>query len=117
MARELRTPNYTTKTEDRLNFLGGKRLRRTEEPLQVALKKVDQETGGKLSHQVKENMKKPPLVHFSSSSKYVLYLVEVESDCDVDIRCAGLRRDGVKRLEWVSRTDLYSTAFVSNEVR
>ena len=118
MVRELRHNN-----RDKLNFLGGKRRRREEEPLAVAIRTVEYETGGNLSQRVKSSMKKPPLVHFSPSSKYALYLVEVDDDCDIcdiDIKCDSLKTPpGVElqRLQWVSRSDLYNENFIRNEVR
>lgn len=102
--------------QDKLNFLGGKRYCKTEDPLYVALRQVERETGGKLSNESREAMQKPVLVHYSSVSKYVLYFAEVEPDCDVDISCCGLRRHGVNRLEWVSKADILKEHFVREEV-
>ena len=100
---------------DKLNFLGGKRLRKQETALEVALRKTKSETGNKLSWITCKKMEKPPLVFYSAPSKYVLFLVEVDNkDKDIDIRCAGLRLAAVapERLEWVTRSELYSSQFV-----
>ncbi|XP_028399305.1 uncharacterized protein LOC114522755 isoform X2 [Dendronephthya gigantea] len=113
MAREYRHGN------DCLNFLGGKRLRKAESAIEVALKKVDMECGRQLSHEALEGMKGAPLVHWSGrSSKYALFLYEVTlwRDCEVHVLAAGLRDDGVKRLEWVSCKDLKSTPFIHRQL-
>ena len=72
MSREIRRHN------DKLNFLGGKRYRRSEDSLTVAWRQVDRETGGQLSDESRRRMRKPLLLHYASSSKYVLYFSEVE---------------------------------------
>ncbi|CAB3981540.1 ---NA--- [Paramuricea clavata] len=98
MAREYRHES------DLLNFLGGKRLRKSESAIEVALKKVNMESGRQLSRDC--------LVSGRSASKYALFLYEVTSwrDCEVDVLAAGLRQEGVKRLEWVSCQELKSTS-------
>jgi hypothetical protein len=69
MAREYRHES------DLLNFLGGKRLRKAESAIEVALKKVYMESGRQLSRNALEGMKHAPLVHWSGiSSKYALFL-------------------------------------------
>ena len=114
MAREYRDGS------DSLNFLGGKRLRKAESAIEVALRKVDMESGRQLSRDALECMKHAPLVHWSgrSASKYALFLYEVTSwrDCEVDVLAAGLRDEGVKRLEWVSCKNLKSTSFMHCEL-
>jgi hypothetical protein len=114
MAREYRHES------DLLNFLGGKRLRKSESAIEVALKKVNMESGRQLSRDALEGMKHAPLVHWSgrSASKYALFLYEVTSwrDCEVDVLAAGLRQEGVKRLEWVSCQELKSTSFMDLEL-
>ena len=113
MAREYRDGG------DRLNFLGGKRLRKAESAIDVALKKVNMESGRQLSRDALEGMKHPPLVHWSGrSSKYALFLYEVTSwrDCEVDVLAAGLRDEGVKRLEWVSCQNLKSASFIQRHL-
>ena len=114
MAREYRHES------DLLNFLGGKRLRKSESAIEVALKKVNMESGRQLSRDALEGMKHAPLVHWSgrSASKYALFLYEVTSwrDCEVDVLAAGLRQEGVKRLEWVSCQELKSTSFIDLEL-
>ena len=98
---------------DKLNFLGGKRLRKEEGAMDVAVRKTRIETGGKLSKATQNKMCRPPLVFFSSKSKYVLFLCEVDvRDVDLDIDCAGLDAEGVERLEWISQSDLYSAHFI-----
>ncbi|CAB4009645.1 ---NA--- [Paramuricea clavata] len=114
MAREYRDGS------DLLNFLGGKRLRKAESAIEVALRKVDMESGRQLSRNAFEGMKHAPLVHWSgrSASKYALFLYEVTSwrDCKVDVQAAGLRGDGVKRLEWVCCKNLKSSSFIHREL-
>lgn len=113
MAREYRHGR------DLLNFLGGKRLKRDENAMGVALSKVAIESGWQLSRDAMNGMKHAPLVHWSGrSSKYVLFLFEVTSwrDCEVDVLAAGLKNDGVKRLEWVSCKDLKSRFFISDHL-
>jgi hypothetical protein len=113
MAREYRDD------DDLLNFLGGKRLRKTESAIEVALEKVNMESGRQLSPDALEGMKHAPLVHWSGrSSKYALFLYEVTSwrDCEVDVLAAGLRDEGVKRLEWVSCENLKSPSFIRRQL-
>lgn len=113
MAREFRD------RVDNLNFLGGKRVRKAETAIEVALRKVNMESGGKLSREALEGMKRAPLVHWSGkSSKYALFLFEVTlwRDCEVDVLAAGLRGEGVKRLEWVSCQELQSASFIRHEL-
>ena len=113
MAREYRDGG------DLLNFLGGKRLRKAESAIDVALKKVNMESGQQLSRSALEGMKRAPLVHWSGrSSKYALFLYEVTSwrDCEVDVLAAGLRHQGVKRLEWVCCKNLKSPSFIHHHL-
>ena len=114
MAREYRDGG------DLLNFLGGKRLRKTESAIEVALKKVNMESGRKLSRDALEGMKHAPLVHWSGReySKYALFLYEVTSwrDCEIDVLAAGLRDEGVKRLEWVSCKNLKTPSFINYQL-
>ena len=114
MAREYRHG------EDLLNFLGGKRLQKDTIALECAVNKVDSETGHQLSSETICLMrgKGCPLVIWSSASKYVLFLFELidEGEQDVDIRALGIRGKHVKRLEWVSRSDLIETQFCKTEV-
>ena len=113
MAREYRDSG------DFLNFLGGKRLRKAESAIEVALKKVNVESGQQLSRDALEGMKHAPLVHWSGrSSKYALFLYEVTSwrDCEVDVLAAGLKGEGVKRLEWVSCKNLKTPSFIHRQL-
>ena len=114
MAREYRDDG------DLLNFLGGKRLRKAESAIEVALKKVNMESGRQLSRDALEGMKHAPLVHWSGrwASKYALFLYEVTSwrDCEVDVLAAGLRDEGVKRLEWVSCKNLKEPSFIHRQL-
>lgn len=104
---------------DLLNFLGGKRLRKADTAIDVAWTKVNAESGCQLSSESLEGMKHAPLVHWSGrSSKYALYIYEVTSwrDKEVDVLAAGLRKEGVKRLEWVSCESLNSSFFTNREL-
>ncbi|XP_057300660.1 uncharacterized protein LOC130635176 [Hydractinia symbiolongicarpus] len=104
---------------DNLNFLGGKRRQRQESSIDVALKKVDMESGRKLLRSTLNKMKQPPLVHWSgTASKYVLYLFEVTTwnDCEIDVMCAGIYNEGIKRLEWIKWEDLKSERFKRDEL-
>ena len=72
MSREIRDDN------DKLNLLGGKRYRKSEDSLTVAWRQVDRETGGQLSDESRRRMRKPLLLHYASRSNFVLYFSEVE---------------------------------------
>ena len=116
MARECREDG------DLLNFPGGKRLRKTESAIEVALKKVNMESGRKLSRDALEGMKHAPLVHWSgrskSASKYALFLYEVTlgPDCKVDVLAARVEDEGVKKLEWVSCENLKTPSFINGQL-
>ena len=113
MAREYRHDS------DLLNFLGGKRLRKAEKAIEVALKKVNMESGQRLSRFALDGMQHAPLVHWSgTSSKYALFLYEVTMwrDCEVDVMAAGLKSEGVKRLEWVSCENLGLSSFLHHQL-
>ena len=61
---------------DKLNFLGGKRLRRETGALKCAVDKVDEETAGQLSRATISHMREGcPLVCWNRQSKYVFSLV------------------------------------------
>ena len=115
MAREYRHGN------DLLNFLGGKRLREDMKAIECATNKVDSETGHQLSKDSLDEIKSPggcPLVVWSCESKYVLFIFEVtnEGDKDIDIRALGIRGKHVKRLEWITRSELRDEKFISAEI-
>ncbi|KAJ1482866.1 hypothetical protein T484DRAFT_1896997 [Baffinella frigidus] len=115
MAREYRERGRSG--GDLLNFLGGKRLAKSEDAVSVAIRKINLETGGQLSPATLARMQRGfPLVYWSAESKYVLYLWELKStsDLEVDVSCMGVR--GSKRLEWTSRDDLYKARFASVEL-
>ncbi len=113
MARERRPAKG-----DRLNFLGGKRRIKAVSALEVAVGKLDSETGRMLAPATLRSMRTDGCVavHWSPPAKYALFLYEFTNkvDQDVDVRCAGV--DGAERLEWVSREDLESTDFVEQEM-
>jgi hypothetical protein len=120
MAREYR-PVSDDCGGDKLNFLGGKRRKKSSTAISVAVDKLNQETGGQLSPGTRARMLEPrgcPLVCWSAESKYVLYLFELteENDREIDVRCAGLGIEGVKRLEWVSSRQLLDSEFVRSEM-
>ena len=114
LAREYRAPNRDC-GGDCLNFLGGKRLKKSITALDCAVDKVQKETGGQLSPATIVHMREAcPLVCWSSDSKYVLFVFELvgNNDHDVDIRCAGLSAVGVKRLEWATRKEITNPSWV-----
>ena len=114
MARENRNGR------DRLNFLDGKRLRKMESAIEVALRKVNMESGQKLSRDALEGMKHAPLVYWSGReySKYALFFYEITSwrDRDIDSQANGLSDEEVKKLEWVSCKNLKTPSFVRDEL-
>jgi hypothetical protein len=106
LAREYRRVRRDT-AGDKLNFWGGKCLKREVDALLCAVDKLTQEMGGQLSPVTTTHMHEGcPLVCWSSDSKYVLSLFEFvgEIDCEVDVRCAGM--PNMKRLEWATRQEL-----------
>lgn len=116
LAREYRPKSRDT-GGDKLNFLGGKRLKKETEALTCAVDKVHQETSGQLSPATIAHMRDGcPLVCWSSESKYALFLFELvgESDRGVDVRCTGL--SGAKRLEWLTRKELLDSAWTRREL-
>jgi len=113
MARECKKNGTKRKTE-KLDFPGGKRIRYQETALNVALRKVNEETGGHLKKfGTLEKMKYPPMVYWSQSL-YALFLFELDDprDFDLDIRCAN---DDIK-LEWVPRDKISSSDFLTANV-
>jgi hypothetical protein len=116
LAREYR-PLSEDRAGDKLNFLGGKRLKKETDPLGCAVEKVNQETAGQLSPATVAHMRDGcPLVCWNSDSKYVFFLFELvgENDCEVHIRCAGVA--GAKRLEWATRQELMSIQWVQKQM-
>jgi hypothetical protein len=117
LTREYRPTSRDT-AGDKLNFLGGKRLKSETEALTCAVDKVHQETSGQLSPATMARMSDGgfSLVYWSSESKYALFLFEIveESDRGVDERCAGL--PGAKRLEWVTRKELQDSTWIRREM-
>lgn len=114
MAREFRNGG------DQLNFLGGKRNLMQALPLDVAVKKLDMETGGALRRTTVRQVRAPggcPLVLWSPESKYVLFIFELLADSpDADIDVQAMGTFGAKRLEWVTRSELKSERFLKVEV-
>lgn len=118
LAREYREPDQNRTGGDRLNFLGGKRLRKETKSINCAVDKVNEETGRKLSLETLEQMRQEcPLVCWDEKSKYVLYLFNLvrSDDKDIDFRCAGLPVAGVKRLEWIKRDNLLDEYWVKDQ--
>jgi len=80
-----------------LGFPGGRRDRNDEEPIQVAARETDEETGRLLSPDTTEQLKltkdKPAI--WIPSSKYALFLHELTAPADQDIhlRFSALPRD------------------------
>ncbi|KAI9005559.1 hypothetical protein DFJ74DRAFT_394157 [Hyaloraphidium curvatum] len=103
---------------DKLDFVGGKRNLIAQKSEDVAIGKLDKETVGALRRDTIAAMRRDgfPLVHWSARSKYVLHLYELtdELDADVDIRTAG--KEGAKRLEWISRSQLGDARFQKVEI-
>lgn len=102
---------------DKLNFLGGKRLKESTDPLTCAVDKVYEETAGQLSPATMERIRGGcPIVCWSSESKYVFFLFELvrEEDCDVDIRCSD--QVGALRLEWATRKELLDRGWAHREM-
>ncbi|KAL3908274.1 MAG: hypothetical protein SGILL_008544 [Bacillariaceae sp.] len=116
LTREYRNPNQD-RGGDKLNFLGGKRLKRETDALSCAVDKIDQESAGMLGRATLVHMREGcPIVCWSSDSKYVLFVYELVGvdDCEIDIRCAGL--SGAKRLEWATRRELMSSLWRRQEM-
>jgi hypothetical protein len=116
LAREYRPKSRDT-GGDKLNFLGGKRIKKGTEALTCAVDKVHKETAGQLSPATMAHMRDGcPLVCWSSDSKYALFLFELvgESDRGVHVRCAGLPE--AKRLEWVTRNELLDATWARREM-
>jgi 8-oxo-dGTP pyrophosphatase MutT (NUDIX family) len=115
LAREVRKRGQVG--GDKLNFLGGKRLKESTDPLTCAVDKVYEETAGQLSPATMERMRGGcPLVCWSSESKYVFFLFELvgEEDCDVDNRCSD--QVGALRLEWATRKELLDRGWAHREM-
>jgi hypothetical protein len=106
-------------TADKLNFLGGKRDIKMISALDVAVGKLDAETGGALQRATLAEMRSAvsiPIVFWSAHSRYVLFAFELTSkaDLEVDVNCVGAQ--GAKRLEWVPRSALCDGAFRDSEL-
>ena len=116
LARELKACDRRA-AQDRLNFLGGKRLMASQGALDVAVQRSMKETG-KLLHDdfVKLREQALPLVYWDANNKYVYFFIELtcEDDLDIDWRCAGV--DGAHRLEWVGITQLLDETWVRSEI-
>jgi len=80
-----------------LGFPGGRRDRRDEQPIQVAARETDEETGRLLSPETTEQLKltKDTPVIWIPRSKYALFLHELTAPADQDIhlRFSALPRD------------------------
>ena len=116
LAREYRPVSRDT-GGDKLNFLGGKRLKREVNALTCAVDKATNEMGEQLSPVTTTLMREGcPLVCWSSDSKYALFLFELvgENDCEVDVRCAGM--PNTKRLEWATRQELLERAWTRQQM-
>jgi len=109
---------YRGEKGDRLNFLGGKRRVKTATATQVAVAKLNAESGGQLLPATLRNVRDNGfhMVHWGARSKYVVFLHELSSEADMnlDVRCAGVA--GAKRLEWVPRAQLRNAVFVRSEL-
>lgn len=92
MAREERDSEF------RLNFVGGKRWKKTETPLQVAQRTIGYETGGQVDELTLSKPGDPFLVYFSSASKYVLFFMEKVKDSIVIHSNPADRAKGEKEL-------------------
>lgn len=103
-----------------LKFLGGKRHHFTDKsPIEVATKKINEETGYFLHRETLRDMNNSTqLVYWDARSKYVLYFYELTSQDEmaIDVQCTGLESEGVKRLEWTSLRDLQTERFLCAEV-
>ena len=115
LSRELKKDDRTG-LDDRLCFLGGKRLTRLETALEVAVRRARKETGMLLHNGSKLNERALPLVYWEGQSKYVYFFIELtaELDLDIDWRCAGI--EGAHRLEWVGMSQLLDVTWVREEV-
>ena len=109
LAREWRGGSNDNIGGDKLNFLGGKRLKKETTALECAVSKFLSETGGCIPSNTVEDMREGcPLVCWSSHTKYALFFFEFSHEDDFDISCVGLDNDGVKRLEWAKRSSIIS---------
>ena len=120
LAREYRSHNRD-RGGDKLNFLGGKRLKKETDALTCAVDKVCAETGTQLAPVTVARMRDGSscsLMCWSSKSKYVLFFFELvsEDDCEIDVRCAGIESAGVKRLEWIKRGQLMTASWIREEM-
>jgi len=120
LAREYRSHNRD-RGGDKLNFLGGKRLKKETDALTCAVEKVCAETGTQLAPATVARMRDGSscsLMCWSSKSKYVLFFFELvsEDDCEIDVRCAGIESAGVKRLEWIKRGQLMTASWIREEM-
>jgi hypothetical protein len=123
---------------DKLNFLSGKRHLVGSKPLDLAIRKLDEETGGCMRRSTIRALRGlPPLESASSAaagavlppsralgcpivlwapaSKFALYFFEAgPEEEDIDIRACGTK--GSVRLEWVSRSQLQDSRFQREQV-
>jgi 8-oxo-dGTP pyrophosphatase MutT (NUDIX family) len=118
-AREYRAHGRDGGAGDKLNFLGGKRELKSATARDVAVRKLDAESGHLLHRPTLAGMHGAagcPVVLWSAKSKYALFEYELtdKADIDIDVRCVGY--PGAKRLEWVPRSALLDHAFVSAEL-
>lgn len=107
LAREWRKGSDDNGGGDKLNFLGGKRLKKETTALTCAVSKFLSETGGCVPSQTVEELRQGcPLVCWSKHTKYALFVFEFSNEDDFDISCVGVDKEGVKRLEWVKRSSI-----------
>eukprot|EP00966_Prymnesium_polylepis_P197566 4578404-Prymnesium_polylepis.2 len=115
LSRELKKDDRSG-LDDKLCFLGGKRLLRSETALNVAVRRARKETGMLLQDGSKLKECALPLVYWEGENKYVYFFIEITADLDIDIdwRCAGI--EGAHRLEWVGMTQLLDVSWVREEI-
>ena len=115
LSRELKKHDRSG-LDDKLCFLGGKRLMSSETALDVAVRRARKETGMLLHDGSKLRERALPLVYWDGQNKYVYFFIEITAELDIDIdwRCAGI--DGAHRLEWVGMSQLLSEPWVRDEI-
>ncbi|KAL3928446.1 MAG: hypothetical protein SGPRY_002383 [Prymnesium sp.] len=103
---------------DKLNFLGGKRKRYSQQALDVAVFRANRETGGLLNESAKLGERVIPLVYWEGDSKYAYFFIELTAlpDLDIDVRCSGSNNPTVRRLEWKGLSQLRDRMWVRSEV-
>jgi len=106
-AREFRKASSDNRGGELLNFLGGKRREEKIDPLTCAIDKFVIETGGCIDPRTIESMRiGNPIVCWSSNSKYVLYIFELDECFDMNTCSIDITKGEVKKLEWVKGTSI-----------